>query len=211
MVNPSIFTWGTIGTHGSSTFLNLSHGSSPLSPLSPLPPPPSSSLAAVPAATCAAAPPRLGPDTLHPLQGSWPQRPGCGNKIDRKPSEAPILCHIMSIFDGEKPMVLWYGGIGLDVYLVTCFCNILERIMLMMDRYTESLGSWGICWYVDDPDCKFMGCIGDYKCWRLRFAHGNWETAGTGVDCPIELGTGIKRPGKDWKGGMQNILKLVAQ
>ena len=39
----------------------------------------------------------------------------------------------MSIFDGEKPMVLWYGGIGLDVYLVTCFCNILGRIMLMMD------------------------------------------------------------------------------
>lgn len=30
-------------------------------------------------------------------------------------------------------MVLWYGGIGLDVYLVTCFCNILGRIMLMMD------------------------------------------------------------------------------
>ena len=39
----------------------------------------------------------------------------------------------MSIFDGEKPMVLWYGGIGLDVYLVTCFCNIVGGIMLMMD------------------------------------------------------------------------------
>ena len=30
-------------------------------------------------------------------------------------------------------MVLWYGGIGLDVYLVTCFCNIVGGIMLMMD------------------------------------------------------------------------------